>query len=71
MNPQTLGEHIKRRRIDLGWTQKKVAEILHVTDDTITYWEVGRSKPRASYYCRIIQFLGYLPTEMSELTVNQ
>ena len=38
-----------------------MAKILDVSEDTITYWENGRSSPQISYYPRIIQFLGYNP----------
>jgi DNA-binding XRE family transcriptional regulator len=41
--------------------QKEVAEILHVTEDTITDWENGRCAPQTSYIPRIISFLEYSP----------
>ncbi|MGZ3835904.1 MAG: helix-turn-helix transcriptional regulator, partial [Mucilaginibacter sp.] len=59
--PQTLGEHIKKIRIDKGLLQKEVAEILSVSEDTITYWENGRSQPQVHFYPAIISFLGYYP----------
>nr|WP_262713269.1 helix-turn-helix transcriptional regulator [Mucilaginibacter frigoritolerans] len=59
--PQTLGEHIKKVRMDKGLLQKEVAEIINVSEDTITYWENGRFVPQIQYYPAIISFLGYYP----------
>src|SRR3990167_3741304 len=39
--PKTLGEHIKRRRLELGLEQKDVAKQLGVTTDTVLNWEKG------------------------------
>ena len=41
--------------------QKEVAELLAVSEDTITYWENGRFVPQVQYYPYIISFLGYYP----------
>lgn len=57
----TYGDHIRKKRLDLNLLQKEVAEILHVTEDTITGWESGRSNPMTHYIPRIISFLGYSP----------
>jgi DNA-binding transcriptional regulator YiaG len=47
--------------MDKGLFQKEVAEIFNVSEDSITYWENGRSVPRVQYYPGIIAFLGYYP----------
>jgi DNA-binding XRE family transcriptional regulator len=61
INPQTLGEHIKKVRMDKALLQKDVAELMQVSEDTITYWENERSFPQVRYYPAIISFLGYYP----------
>jgi transcriptional regulator with XRE-family HTH domain len=61
LHPQTLGEHIKKVRMDKGLLQKEVAEIMNVSEDTITYWENGRSHPQVHFYPAIISFLSYYP----------
>jgi DNA-binding transcriptional regulator YiaG len=61
IEPKTIGEHIKKIRMDKGLLQKQVAEILHVSEDTVTYWENGRSQPQVKHYPTIIEFLGYYP----------
>src|SRR4051812_45583526 len=60
-NPVTLGQHIKKRRLELKILQKDVAQIIGVSEDTITYWENGRATPQNRYYPKIIDFLGYNP----------
>lgn len=67
-NPITLGDHLRKKRMDLNITQKRVSEILQTTEDTITYWENGRSKPQSSYYKRIFNFLGYFPFDRKKFS---
>jgi DNA-binding transcriptional regulator YiaG len=60
--PQTIGEHIKKRRLLLGLTQKSEAKMLKVTQFSIINWERGHIQPsRAATLQRIIDFLGYDP----------
>ncbi|MHB9037748.1 MAG: helix-turn-helix domain-containing protein [Armatimonadota bacterium] len=56
-----MGDHIRKRRLDLGLLQKDVAKILGVTEASVFYWETHRASPRGRYIPRIIEFLGYLP----------
>lgn len=69
-NPQTIGEHIRKRRMDRGLLQKEVAEQIGVTEDCITLWESNKSNPHVSYYPKIIDFLGYLPIEFDTSTLT-
>ncbi|WP_419788835.1 helix-turn-helix transcriptional regulator [Mucilaginibacter sp. X4EP1] len=61
ITPQTLGEHIKKVRMDKGLLQKEIAAMINVSEDTITYWENGRFVPQVQYYPVIISFIGYYP----------
>ena len=61
MNVKTVGQHLKRRRLQLGLFQKDVARIIKVSEDSVTYWENGRSEPQIRYFPQIIRFLGYSP----------
>ena len=63
--PQTIGEHIRKKRLDLGLKQKDVAEIIGVTESTIWNWEHGR-EPEIRHYPKIIEFLGYVPFEIPD-----
>lgn len=62
-NPQTLGEHIMRRWLQLRLMQRDVAESIGVTEDSVTGWENGRSVPQIRIYPAIIAFLEYYPFE--------
>ncbi|WP_343693734.1 recombinase family protein [Chitinophaga sp.] len=65
-NPTTIGEHIRKKRIDSGLTQTELAKILDVSTDCITFWENNRSKPQITYYPRIHHFLGFYTTTIDE-----
>jgi transcriptional regulator with XRE-family HTH domain len=60
---RTLGDHIRKRRLDLGLFQKDVAKKLHTTTDTITNWEKNRVEPEFRFYPAIMDFLGYCPIQ--------
>jgi transcriptional regulator with XRE-family HTH domain len=62
-----MGDHLRARRLDLGLFQKDVAAQIICTVNTITNWELNRCQPELQYLLRIIQFLGYDPTEEAEL----
>jgi len=57
----TLGDHIRRTRLERGLLQRDVAKILNVSEDSVTYWENDRAKPQVQHYRSIILFLGYYP----------
>jgi transcriptional regulator with XRE-family HTH domain len=69
-NPQTWGNHIKKRRLELGRYQAQVALILGVTESTVTNWEKHRTNPTLHLLPKIIEFLGYdpMPTETKTLS---
>ena len=57
----TLGDHIRKRRLDLGWFQERVATEIGVDETTICNWETGRAEPFVQNLPSIIRFLGYTP----------
>ena len=58
----TLGDHLRARRLDLELLQKQVAEQIGVNGATITNWERNESTPIVRYMPAINRFLGYDPT---------
>ena len=60
-NPQTIGEKILNRRLELGLFRADAANILNVCTDTITNWEKNKGEPKIQSYPQIIKFLGYFP----------
>ena len=45
ITPKELGAFIAKRRRELGLKQKELAQIIHVSDKTISRWERGRGYP--------------------------
>jgi transcriptional regulator with XRE-family HTH domain len=58
-NPKVLGEHLRKRRLELGLLQQNIALRLNVSAWTYRNWENGRTTPGAIIYQRIVEFLGY------------
>jgi transcriptional regulator with XRE-family HTH domain len=59
--PETLGEHIRKRRMDLALIQRAVAFKIGVDASTIWKWENGWSIPELRHLPAILAFLGYDP----------
>ena len=57
-NPQTLGEKIRKARMDRGLLIRELASQLGVTEDTVINWEVRDIKPREDDIERIKDFIG-------------
>jgi transcriptional regulator with XRE-family HTH domain len=57
-----LGEHLKKRRKELGLLQREAAERMGVSTETVANWEKGKTKPVAAQFRPIVQFLGYDPS---------
>jgi len=55
----TLGDHLRKVRLDRGLYQLQVAKLFKVTEDSVIGWELNRHQPTARLAKRIIQFLGY------------
>lgn len=66
----TLGDHIRKRRLDLGLWQKEVAATLGVTTSAVTNWEKNRVTPYFTYLPKIIAFLGYTPAPFDKIGGN-
>jgi DNA-binding transcriptional regulator YiaG len=57
----TLGDHIRSRRLDLDLFQSDVAEQIGVDTTTVCNWESNASIPAIRYIPALLQFLGYDP----------
>ena len=57
----SLGDHIRTRRLNLRLLQRQVADQIGVHEQTITGWERNATLPEVHYMPAIIQFLGYNP----------
>jgi DNA-binding XRE family transcriptional regulator len=57
--PRTLGERLRRRRLETGLLQREVAVILGVSEFTVLNGELDRTKPQSRLWPKWIAFLGY------------
>lgn len=70
-NPQTIGDHIKKKRMDLALFQKDVAQLIGTNTSTVTNWEKGHSEPVIRLMPAIIELLGYIPFEVAQSQGDQ
>lgn len=56
---------MKKRRLDLKMLQEQVAKELGVTVCTYRNWEKNRSNPSLVFMPKVVQFLGYVPYDIS------
>jgi transcriptional regulator with XRE-family HTH domain len=59
--PTAVGEHIRKRRLELGLTLKEAGKLLGTGGWSIINWEKGRTVPAVYRLPAIIYFLGYSP----------
>lgn len=69
--PRTLGEHIKKKRLEIKLTQREAGEQLGVTLFTVINWEYGVRKPAIRHLPAIRQFLGYNPEHLDPKTIAE
>jgi len=61
--PKSLGEQIRKKRMDQKMPQKELGKIIGVSECTIFNWENNRSQPTIKYLPKIYKFLDYQPLE--------
>lgn len=61
IEPRTLGEHIKRCRLQRNLSQEAAATVFGVTEATVVNWEKGHTEPPVHGMAALVQFLGYDP----------
>ena len=60
---KTVGDHMRKRRLDLKLLQKDVGQILGVARGTIMVWETNLRLPSPKLIPKIVEFLGYDPLQ--------
>ena len=63
---EDLATKLKRYRLQVGFTQKNVAEILNVSRSTYTYYELGKTSPDPATLNRIARLFGLSVEEFFE-----
>ena len=57
----TIGEHLKKCRLDLGLSQREAAAQIGVNYKALANWEGGSREPLIRYWPAFLKFLGYYP----------
>ena len=57
----TMGDHLRKARLDRGLLQKDVAQQIGVAETTVHNWERSRTAPSIRLVPALIKFLGYTP----------
>jgi DNA-binding XRE family transcriptional regulator len=60
--PSSLGEHLKKRRRELGLLQRDAATRMGGSTATVVLWETNRARPVAAQFRPLVEFLDYDPT---------
>ncbi len=60
-DPKTVGDHLRRRRLELKLLQRDVAAQIGADESSIFNWEANRGQPQLRYMPAVIGFLGYNP----------
>ncbi len=58
---QTIGDHLRKKRLDLNFFQKDVAKIIGADETSVNNWENNKATPSVPFLPKIIRFLGYIP----------
>ncbi len=58
---RTLGDHLKKVRLDRGLGQDQVARDLGVAVTTLINWEMNHTRVQTRFIPRVVAFLGYDP----------
>jgi len=63
---KSLGDHIRKARLDRRLLQQDVATLLGVDETSVWQWERNRTDPQVHFIPAIYSFLGYAPWEPAE-----
>jgi site-specific DNA recombinase len=66
VEPHTIGDHVRRRRLSLKMLQREVGEQIGVHKGCIRKWEANQTTPEVRHLPAIIRFLGYNPLPESK-----
>jgi len=66
-----LGDHLRKRRLDLKLFQKEVAKRLGTSTTSIYNWENNQTSPSLYSIPKIIKFLGYIPDSLQAKTLGE
>jgi transcriptional regulator with XRE-family HTH domain len=60
---RSIGDHVRKRRLDLGLSQRQVALRIGIDKTSVFNWETGTASPNLRALPGVLRFLGYDPNE--------
>lgn len=60
-SPKTIGEHIRKHRLDLKIGQEAAAGSIGCDKTSVANWEKGRGQPGINHMAGVVRFLGFNP----------
>lgn len=70
-DPKTIGEMIRKRRLDLGLRQIDAAKMIGCDEMSIVNWEKGHRSPRVNHMAGVVAFLGFSPFQNGDTLAHQ
>ena len=67
---RSIGDHLRKRRLDLGLLQREAALRIGVDKTTVFNWEAGTASPNLRAIPGLVRFLGYDPRQSPVATVS-
>jgi len=64
-NPLTIGEHIRKARIDRNLFQEAVAALFPISESALSKWENNKAVPSKAHMPCVISFLGFDPLSIN------
>lgn len=55
-----LGDHLLKRRLDLGLSRKAAAAAMLLDPESLENWEKNKTTPAVRFFPKLIEFLGYV-----------
>lgn len=68
---QTIGEHLRKRRLDLKLFQKEVGKLMGVDTLTVSNWENNLTSPRLYLLPKVYHVLRYNPLQSNATTLGE
>lgn len=68
---KTLGDHLRKRRLDLRLLQRQAAQKLGADKASAHNWETNRTSPSLSLVPKIVDFIWYIPFKTSHKNLNE
>lgn len=63
--PNTIGDYLRKKRLDLGLLQKDVADRLNTSTECLRNWENNMFEPDIRSFPNVIDFIGYCPYDLA------